>query len=145
MFQNVNKHRRAHLERSFGEHAIASLTRTPKRTHCLTPWRSPLRTLDRPLVEPWWILDEPQLLWIVSSNGLSKWAHQCLFTFWNITILDCNSNYLVLYSIHFFDTNVYNEYWLTFYYQWLEPGNGSSSCCHWLYPASITILDCNSN
>ena len=52
-----------------------------------------------------------------SPNNLSKWALQCLFTFWNITILDCNSNYLVLYSILFFDTNVYNEYWLTSYYQ----------------------------
>jgi hypothetical protein len=47
----------------------------------------------------------------VSPNDLSKWALQCLFTFWNITILDCNSNFLALYSILFFDTNVYNEYW----------------------------------
>ena len=51
-----------------------------------------------------------QALQMTSPNNLSKWALQCLFTFWNITILDCNSNYLVLYSILFFDTNVYNEY-----------------------------------
>ena len=66
-------------------------------------------------------------LQMTSPNNLSKWALQCLFTFWNITILDCNSSHLVLYSIcTFFDTNVYNDYWLTSYYQWLEPGNGSS-------------------
>ena len=59
-------------------------------------------------------------------NNLSKWALQYLFPSWNITILNCNSSYLVLYFILFFDTNVYNEYWLTFYYQLLEPGNDSS-------------------
>ena len=61
---------------------------------------------------PWVFLSMKLLraLQMTSPNNLSKWALQCLFTFWNITILDCNSNYLVLYSILFFDTNVYNEY-----------------------------------
>ena len=44
--------------------------------------------------------------------------------------LDCNFGYLhsiVLYSTHFFDTNFYNESWLTYNYnQWLEQGNGST-------------------
>ena len=73
------------------------------------PLFDPRRTPDRPPMDPGWILDGPQLLCIVFSIGLSKWALQCLFTFLNITILDCNSNYLALYSILFFDTNVYNE------------------------------------
>ena len=141
MFQNVNKHWRAHLERdylerSFGEHTIASLTWTPN-----SPLFDPRRTPVRPPMEHRWILNEPQLLWIVSSNGLSKWALQCLFTFWNITILDCNSNYLALYSIFFFDTNVYNESWLTYYYQWLDPGNVvlRTIIC-WILPSAVQIM-----
>ena len=141
MFQNVNNIGeptwRDYLERSFGEHAIASLTRTPN-THLVDPQRTP----DRPLMEHRWILDGPQLVWIVSSNGLSKWALQCLFTFWNIMILDCNSNYLALYSILFFDTNVYNESWLTYYYQWLKSGNGSTRYYHRLVP-TISCTDYN--
>ena len=74
MFQNVNKHWRAHLERLFGE----------------VIWRAPNSFLDKDTqqtpdggpIEPQWILDGPQLL--------SKWALQCLFTFWNINILYCN-------------------------------------------------------
>ena len=108
------------------------------------PWQ-PQQIPNGPLMDPWWTPEELQLLWTVSSNSISKWALQCLFTFCNITILGCNSNYSTLYSMLLLDTNVYNDSYLTSYYQWLEPGNGSSSCCHWLYPASITILDCNSN
>ena len=48
-------------------------------------------------------------LQMISPNNLSKLAVQYLFTFWNIMILDYNSNHLVLYSILFFDTDVYNE------------------------------------
>ena len=84
----------------------------------MEPWWSP----DGALMEPRWIFDQTQLPWIVSS----KWALQCLFTFWNIMNLDCNSNCLALYSTLFFDTDVYNESWLTYYYQWLDPGNGST-------------------
>jgi hypothetical protein len=103
-FQNANKHWRAHfkstlreiiwrahLERSFGEHAIASLTQTPNGP-LFEPQRTPTDLRWSP-DGAWWILDGPQLLWKVSSKGLSMWVLQCLFTFWNITISDCNSNY----------------------------------------------------
>ena len=141
MFQNWNKHWRALLEGLFGE--VIWRARNSfiyMNTHQTPVW--PSKDPQQTPMEPWWILDGLQLLWIVSSNGLSMWALQCLFTFWNITILDCNSNYLALYSILFFDTNVYNESWLTYYYQWLEPGNGSTRYYHWLDPAiSCTNYD----
>ena len=148
MFQNVNKHWRAHLERLF---EVVIWRAPPMKTHghpTDTQWTpvwppqqtptEPQRTQDGALMDPW----RTQLLWIFSSNGLSKWALQCLFTFWNIIMLDCNSNYLALYSILSFDTNVYNESWLTYYYQWLEPWNGSTRYYHWLDPAiSCTNYD----
>ena len=91
------------MERPFGEHAIASLTQTPNR-----PLFAPKRTPERPRWSPNGASMDPRQT-PVTLNSLYKWALQCLFTFWNITILDCNSNYLALYSILFFDTNVYNE------------------------------------
>ena len=110
IFQNVNKHWWAHLEKPleetiqshWGPSGIHQCTIGAPLGVCQGSFRCQLRALQ-----------------MTSPNNLSKWALQCLFTFWNITILDCNSNYLVLYSILFFDTNVYNEYWLTSYYQWL--------------------------
>ena len=59
----------------------------------------------------------------VTLNSLFQWplqvASPCLFTFCNITILGCNSNYITLHSILLLDTNVYNESYLTSYNQWL--------------------------
>ena len=64
----------------------------------LQSWLPPAPWQDGALMEPRWILDKTQLAWIVSL----KWALQHLFTFWNIMILDCNSNCLALYSVLFF-------------------------------------------
>ena len=65
MFQNVNKHWRAHLERLFGEviwrgHLERRLTEpqwTPNG-----PLTDPCLTLKGPLRDPRWIPNGPQLL-----------------------------------------------------------------------------------
>ena len=97
---------------------------TPDLLLTTSQWTSdgPQHPLHGPLTVPNRSLTDPeglQLLWIVSSNSISKWALQCLFTFCNITILGCNSNYSTLYSMLLLDTNVYNDSYLTSYYQWL--------------------------
>ena len=103
MLQNVNKHWRALLERPLEETIQSNWG--PSRIHQASI-RGLLRVLQRSnrrsvgcscqwsycVLSKW-------PLQMTSPNNLSMWALQCLFTFWNITILDCNSNHLVLYSI----------------------------------------------
>ncbi len=80
--------------------------------------------------------------WIQKMEGNSTTPKNCVLT----NFLNERSKiFCLFFSLIGFWIFVRNEYCLTSYYQWLEPGNGSSSCCYWLYPASITILDCNSN
>jgi len=125
VFRNVNGHWRAHLERLFGEVTWRGLLESmhvepptdPRRTPVWPP-KDPRQTPDGSRMDPRWTP--------VTLHSFFYWPLQCLFAFLNIAILDCGSGYLALYSILFFDTNVYNESWLTYYYQWLEPGNGST-------------------
>ena len=123
MFQNVNKHWRAHLERPMEETIQGNWVwskihrgsiRAPLGLHrgSIGGLLGVLWGSFRVHTEDHWVFLSMKLLCafqMTSPNNLSNWALQCLFTFWNITILDCNSNYLALYSILFFDTNVYNE------------------------------------
>ena len=131
MFYTANfydKHWRAHLEKLFREFIwrghLESMQQLYWHKHPMDPCLTLKGPPKDPLMEPQWslmqgVLKVPQLLWIASSNGLSMWALRCLFTFGNITNLDCNSNYnyLVLYSILFLPMSTINID-STSYYQW---------------------------
>ena len=109
MFQNVNKHWRAHLERLFGEfiwrgHLERCLTEpqwTPNG-----PLTDPCLTLKRPPMDPQWTpVTLNSLFQMASPSGLSN---LCLHfgTLRSQTVILTTQP---LYSILFFDTNVYNE------------------------------------